>query len=80
VFPLPIDLIRPLLEAGEEPGAAEEAAKAAESARELVAGGEEDRPEVPASVSAADRPEVPASVAAADRTAAPAERGHNGPA
>ncbi len=80
VFPLPIDLIRPLLEAGEEPGAAEEAAKAAEAVRELVAGGEEDRPEVPGSVAAADRPEVPASVAAADRTAAPAERGHNGPA
>jgi hypothetical protein len=66
VFPLPIDLIRPLLEAGEEPGAAEEAAK--EAARELVAGGEEDRLE------------VPTSVAAADRTAAPAEGGHNGPA
>src|SRR5688572_22106794 len=53
VCPLPIDLIRPLLEAGEGRGAAEEAAK--EAARELVAGGEEDRLEVPASVAAGDR-------------------------
>jgi hypothetical protein len=68
VFPLPLDLIRPLLDAGDHPDTSEEAAKAAETARELLAG-EEDRPRVPASVPEAD----PAPVT-------PGEPGHNGPA
>ena len=47
VFPLPLDLIRPLLQAGEPPASGEEAAK------ELLAG-EEERPSVPASVAQGD--------------------------
>jgi SPFH domain / Band 7 family len=68
VFPVPLDLIRPLLQAGEHPATGEEAAKAAEAAKELLAG-EEERPGVPASVAQGD----PAPVT-------PADQGHNGPA
>ena len=68
VFPLPLDLIRPLLHAGEHPASGEEAAKAAEAAKELLAG-EEERPSVPASVAQGD----PATVR-------PPGRGHDGPA
>ncbi|MGH2712919.1 MAG: slipin family protein [Thermoleophilaceae bacterium] len=52
VFPLPLDLLRPLLEAGQEPAAADEAAKAADAARELTSGDEGEPPQVPASVAA----------------------------
>ena len=71
VFPLPIDLIRPLLEAGEgeKPATAEEAAKAMEAAKELLAGTEEERAQVPASVPQGERAPV----------SRPAP-GHNGPA
>jgi hypothetical protein len=69
VFPLPIDLIRPMLEAGEKPATAEEAAKAVEAAKELLAGTEEERAQMPASVAQAE----PAPVRRP-------EPGHNGPA
>jgi SPFH domain/Band 7 family protein len=82
VFPLPLDLIRPLLEAGggtadeatrslergSEPAPAPEAADSAQ--RGLTAGNEE---QVPASLS-------PPEVAADPARVAPGERGHNGPA
>jgi uncharacterized membrane protein YqiK len=81
VFPLPLDLIRPLLEAGGGP--ADEGARslergesapspaAADSAqRGLTAG---DQEQAPASLS-------PSEVAADPAQVAPGERGHNGPA
>jgi SPFH domain / Band 7 family len=66
VFPLPIDLIRPLLESGQESDGAEEQAGP----------GELSEGEVPAGITAGDegvRPQVTASVG-------PRESGHNGPA
>jgi len=65
VFPLPLDLIRPLLEAGgggdEAPARRGELPEGEEAQAGLTAGDEEVAPQVPASVSHA-------------------ERGHNGPA
>jgi SPFH domain / Band 7 family len=65
VFPVPLDLIRPLLEAGGGAAAVEERpgelGEGDAAQRGLTAGNEGDRPQVPASVSRA-------------------ERGHNGPA
>ena len=56
VFPLPLDLIRPLLEAGGEPADAAEA-----SPPSLTTGDEEERPQVAAP------PQVPASLSSTER-------------
>jgi SPFH domain / Band 7 family len=66
VFPLPLDMIRPLLEGG---GSTAEAASSEDGGRELPAG-----QEGPAGLTAGKEGEAPAAVAV------PAEPGHNGPA
>jgi SPFH domain/Band 7 family protein len=82
VFPLPLDLIRPLLEAGG--GTADEGARSLER-------GSESAPSPPAAdsaqrgLTAGDQEQVPASlspseVATDPARVAPGERGHNGPA
>jgi hypothetical protein len=65
VFPLPLDLLRPLIEAGGEP------AREGEAGRELAAG-----EEAPAGLTAGKDEEAPAVAASVSR----AEPGQNGPA